>query len=120
MNKVNLGINVFFHKNRRYTYIYTMKTTTIGIFALFIITCSCQSEYERQLAKGKDIIEKQLDGNTALITNKANTALQEELEVCAHVSGNKRVFMMEMTNYKAELQQTMVVKQQQLITRKQP
>ncbi len=95
-----------------------MKTTTLSIFTLLIITCSCQSEYERQLAKGKDIVEKQLNGNTReLFTNKANMALQNELKVCAHVSGNERVFMMEMTNYKAELQQTLVVKQQQLITK---
>ena|SRR6218665_1270229 len=118
MNKINLRINEFFHRNFQNLYIYTMKTTTIGIFVLLIITCSCQSEYERQLAKGKDIIEKQLDKNAAVLTNKANMALQEELEVCAHVSGNKRVFMMEMTNYKVELQKTLVVKQQQLITRK--
>jgi len=119
MNKVNLRINEIFHKICNTPYIYTMKTTAIGIFTLLIITSSCQSEYERQLARGKNIIEKQLKGNAReLITNKTNMNLQNELKICAHVSGNERVFMMEMTNYKAELQQTLVVKQQQLITKK--
>ena len=118
MNKVNLRINEFFHKTLYYVYFYTMKTTSIGIFTLFIITCSCQSEYERQLAKGKQIIEEQLNKNTAVLTDNTNKALQEELEQCAHVSGNGRVFMMEMTNYKAELQQSLVVKQTQFITKK--
>jgi len=118
MNKVNLRINEFFHKTCKDVYFYTMKSTTIGIFTMLIITCSCQSEYERQLAKGKQIIEKQLNTNTAVLTDNTNNALQKELEQCAHVSGNGRVFMMEMTNYKAELQQSLVVKQKQFITKK--
>lgn len=95
-----------------------MKTTSIGIFTLFIILSSCQSEYERQLAKGKAIVETQLNRNTAEFTNYTDKALQKELEQCAHVSGNGRVFMMEMTNYKAELQQSLVVKQKEFITKK--
>lgn len=93
-----------------------MKTTAFGVFSLLIITLSCQSEYERQLATGKDIVEQQVKGTAQLKQTTASAALQDELEVCAHVSGNKRLFMLEMKNYREELEQTRMAKQQ-LITK---
>ena len=80
-----------------------MKTTPpIVVFLLFIITLSCQSEYERQLAKGKDLVEKEMTHKY----HSPETTL--ELNKYAQLSGNKRRFNIELKSYETHLQQRQV------------
>lgn len=97
-----------------------MKTTTVGTFLLLIITLSCQSEYERQLAEGKDMVENELSqlNHSEQQAKSTEQKTQQELEKCAHLSGNKRLFLSTIEDYRSNLKEMRASKQD--LTKKFP
>lgn len=97
-----------------------MKITTIGYFLLLIITLSCQSEYERQLAEGKDLVEREI--SQANDSEQQATASEQQtsksLEKCAHLSGNKRLFLSTIDDYRSNLKEMRTSKHE--LTKKYP
>lgn len=88
-----------------------MKTTPIAALLLVIMTLSCQSEYERQLAKGKDLVQKQIISNRYASPKKdafPDSKTNSKLENYAQLSGNKRLFKVELKSYQESLQQRQV------------
>ena len=88
-----------------------MKTTPIAAFLLFIMTLSCQSEYERQLAKGKDLVQKQMitHGYASSKNNPSSDSKTSlKLKNYAQLSGNKRRFNEELASYQEHMQQRQV------------
>ena len=97
-----------------------MKTTTVGAFLLLIITLSCQSEYERQLAEGKDMVENEVSqlNRSEQQAKTTERKTQKELQRCAHLSGNKRLFLSTIEDYKSDLKEMRASKQD--LTKKFP
>lgn len=97
-----------------------MKTATVGAFLLLIITLSCQSEYERQLAEGKDMVEREVSqlNDSEKQANASEKKTQEELQKCAHLSGNKRLFLSTIENYERNLKEMRASKNE--LTKKYP
>jgi hypothetical protein len=84
-----------------------MKTAGIGSFLLLIITLSCQSEYERQLAEGKDMVEKEVSqlNDSEKQAKATERKTQEDLQKCAHLSGNKSLFLSTIEDYRSNLKE---------------
>ncbi len=72
---------------------------------------SCQSEYERQLTKAKELAKHELRLKQTLLveeninnqTVEALSSLQEDIAFCAHLSGNQSLFMNEIAEYKSTI-----------------
>ncbi len=87
-----------------------MKRLLLGILlatALF----SCQSEYDRQLDIGKNLIKKEGKIINQLVETHFNDSAREELislkkQLTKHavLSGNKELFMEQMANFRSEIQ----------------
>lgn len=81
----------------------------IVFLGIFFSLGSCQSEYDKQLNKAKTLakealrIEQSLNINDKLNlrTVDALNKLQDEIAFCAHLSGNKSLFLSEIDQYKA-------------------
>lgn len=86
-----------------------MKTTIFSFLLLSILCFSCQSEYERQLAQGKKLIEKEVALSNSATTNYDYSAsmqldrIKNDLHRCGHLSGNESLFKAELNDYKSAL-----------------
>jgi hypothetical protein len=70
------------------------------IFSLGFITFSCQSEYERQLNQCKNIVNDAVTIHST--NNKSVHSLKKaakEIDFCAHLSGNERLFKLQIKAY---------------------
>lgn len=86
------------------------------IVSLGIITSlsSCQSEYERQLTKAKELAKQELrlkqslnfDNHFNVRSAEALSNVQEEIAFCAHLSGNERLFLSQIESFKSTVKMT--------------
>jgi hypothetical protein len=80
--------------------------TLLLLAALF----SCQSEYDRQLIRGKQLVEQENKVVNQLLQTHFNDsaretliALKEDLAHCAVLSGNQELFYAQISNYRSSI-----------------
>jgi hypothetical protein len=74
------------------------------IFSLGFITISCQSEYERQLTQCKTIVNKEVTiHSTDVKSSNPLKKVAEKIDFHAHLSGNERLFKLELAAYTKSL-----------------
>ncbi|MDH4472364.1 MAG: hypothetical protein QE487_07130 [Fluviicola sp.] len=75
------------------------------------LICSCESEYDKQLNHAKSLVEEELEikasirysGDNAKYFEQTLNELEETIDFHAHLSGNKEVFLNELSGYKSRL-----------------
>ncbi len=84
-----------------------MKLLLFSLLFIYFTFSSCQSEYDKQfkvaqsLSEEKVAIEMMLETSThdPQSLTKAVVKLNKQISDCAHLSGNKRVFLQELSDY---------------------
>lgn len=85
--------------------------TPLFIALLLLGVTSCESEYDRQLQLGKELIQEELQLNRLIsdrleLNESAEKLLENvksDLSFHAHMSGNEEVFVQELASFKQDL-----------------
>jgi hypothetical protein len=80
-----------------------MKGKFFVLLILLMTIVSCQSEFERQVANGRELARKEM---SLPFKSSTRVKLVRELKNCAHLSGNEEVFNLQIKTYRIELAQS--------------
>lgn len=88
-----------------------MKLLLFSLLSLLFFSVSCQSEYDKQFKIAQDLAEEKATISLMLSeTQHDPIALKEvlnklhhEINDCAHLSGNKRVFLEQLNEYEIQI-----------------
>lgn len=86
--------------------------TFFGIGLSLLILTSCESEYDRQLKLGKDVIKQSIESEIIYSDRlefsahpiKQVETIDEKIDYHAHMSGNSELFHKELEEYKTEIE----------------
>lgn len=90
----------------------------ISVLLLLIFTCisliSCESEYDKRMKNAKELVKQELelkssvagDPDASVFLKEALTDLENDIHFHAHISGNEKVFLEELNDYRRELLNT--------------
>lgn len=83
----------------------------LGLIIVGITIASCESEYDKQLDKAKQLVNEEAEleaslpqyGEESGYLNQSLEELKETILFHAHLSGNKELFLEELRDYRARI-----------------
>lgn len=83
----------------------------LGLMIFGIAVTSCESEYDKQLSKAKQLVNEELEleasipqsGEDSDYLNQSMKELHKTILFHAHLSGNKELFLEELRDYRTEI-----------------
>lgn len=77
---------------------------------LLLVFTSCKSEYEIQIQSAKKLVEEKsllvksmTETGYSILTEDRIEKIQKKIEISAHLSGNKELFLRELTTFRDRL-----------------
>ena len=83
----------------------------ILLLSFFSVLCSCESEYQQQMAKARELVRQEvkvresMNGQFTARSVKVLSQLKRSIDFSAHLSGNETVFLTELNGFKNDLVQ---------------
>ena len=81
----------------------------LGLIIVGIFVASCESEYDKQLSKAKELVDQEVELEASIplesqhsdYLNQSLEDVKETIMFHAHLSGNKELFLEELRNYRS-------------------